>query len=162
MLNVMEEKGEKVVTTNSPEETEELGKGFAGGLKRGDVVALVGELGSGKTRFVQGMAGALGIEGYVKSPSFTIVNVYDGDRVGGGGGGGFPLYHIDLYRVATGAELDTLGLEEYIYGDGVCVIEWAERALDILPDETLVVRFEYKGETRRRIEFEKCEGKAKG
>jgi tRNA threonylcarbamoyladenosine biosynthesis protein TsaE len=146
--------GARVVTTNSPEETEGLGKDLASVLERGDVVALVGELGSGKTRFVQGIARGLDITGYVKSPSFTIVNVYDGAR-----GGRLPLYHIDLYRIGSGGELDGLGLEEYIYGDGVSVIEWADRAFDMLPDGALVVRFVYKGETRRRIEFEKGERK---
>jgi tRNA threonylcarbamoyladenosine biosynthesis protein TsaE len=139
--------GGKVFTTNSPDQTEELGRGLAERLNPGDVVALTGELGSGKTLFVQGIARGLDIRGYTKSPSFTIVNVYEGGRL--------PLYHIDLYRIGTSGELDGLGLEEYIYGDGVSVIEWADRAMDMLPEETILVKFFYKGETERRIEFEK-------
>lgn len=146
-------------TTSSPEETEALGRELAGGLKAGDVVGLTGELGSGKTCFVQGLAKGLGITGYTKSPSFTIVNVYEGGRGGKGGKGGkggrLPLYHIDLFRVGGGAELDGLGLEEYIYGEGVSVIEWADRAIEILPERAIVVRFSYKGETERSIEFER-------
>ena len=140
-------------TTNSPEETEALGRELAGGLKPGDVVALTGELGSGKTCFVQGLAKGLGITGYTKSPSFTIVNVYKGGK--GGRGGRLPLYHIDLFRIGGGGELDGLGLEEYIYGEGVSVIEWADRAIEILPERAIVVRFSYKGETERSIEFER-------
>jgi tRNA threonylcarbamoyladenosine biosynthesis protein TsaE len=138
--------GGKVFTTNSPDETEGLGRSLAERLKPGDVVALTGELGSGKTRFVQGIARGLDIKGYVKSPSFTIVNVYEGGRL--------PLYHIDLYRIATGGELEGLGLEEYIYGDGVSVIEWADRAMDMLPEGAIIIKFSYKGECEREIEIE--------
>jgi tRNA threonylcarbamoyladenosine biosynthesis protein TsaE len=114
--------GGKVFTTNSPDETEELGRGLAERLTPGDVLALVGELGSGKTRFVQGIARGLDIRGYIKSPSFTIINIYEGGRL--------PLYHIDLFRISSSGELDGLGLEEYIYGKGISVIEWADRAMD--------------------------------
>lgn len=134
-----------VFTTESPDETEELGRRLAAALKPGDVVALTGELGSGKTRFVQGIALGLGHKGYTKSPSFTILNIYQGESI--------ELYHIDLYRVSGPRELDDLGLEEYIYGQGVCVIEWADRAEGALPDHALAVRFLALGESTRRIEI---------
>ncbi len=136
----------ETVTTNSPDETEELGFRTGERLRKGDVVALVGELGSGKTRFVHGMARALGVKGYVKSPSFTIVNIYQGGRL--------PLYHIDLYRIERPAEMDDLGLEEFIYGDGVSVIEWADRIHDLPAERTITVRFFHEDETKRRIEIE--------
>ncbi|MBI5598942.1 MAG: tRNA (adenosine(37)-N6)-threonylcarbamoyltransferase complex ATPase subunit type 1 TsaE [Deltaproteobacteria bacterium] len=142
----------EVFTTNSPEETEELGKRFASGLGKGSVVALTGELGAGKTQFTRGIAAGLGVKGYhVKSPSFTIVRVY--------GDGRLPLYHIDLYRLKGASEINGLGLEEYIYGDGVSVIEWAEKAGGpsgtaggLLPEDAITIRFFYEGETKRRIE----------
>jgi tRNA threonylcarbamoyladenosine biosynthesis protein TsaE len=145
---------ENLFNTNSPEETEALGRSLARELTPGDVVALMGELGSGKTCFVQGIASGLDIKGYIKSPSFTMVNVYEG--------GAFPLYHIDLFRVSSGGELDGLGLEEYIYGDGVSVIEWADRAIGMLPERAIIVKFFYTGETQRRIEFERREAGGAG
>ncbi len=134
----------EVYTTNSAEETEELGRTFAKRLHKGSVVSITGELGCGKTVFTKGIAKGLGITGYVKSPSFVIVHEYDGGRL--------PLYHIDLYRIDKG--ISDLGLEEYIYGNGVTVIEWAEKAEGLLPDNAILIRFFYEGETRRRIEVE--------
>ncbi len=152
----------RVVTTNSHEETEELGAEFAQTLKPGSVVALFGELGAGKTCFTKGIAKGLGIKDYVKSPSFVIVISYGADEewsksagVDKSKGGRLPLHHIDLYRIASGREADELGLEEYLYGRGVCVIEWAERAPDALPDDTINVTLTYEGESRRRIEIER-------
>ena len=130
--------------TNSAEETEELGRTFAKRLHKGSVVSITGELGCGKTVFTKGIAKGLGITGYVKSPSFVIAHEYDGGRL--------PLYHIDLYRIDKG--VSDLGLEEYIYGKGVCVIEWAEKAEGLLPDNAVMIRFFYEGETKRRIEVE--------
>ncbi len=136
----------EVIITDSPEETERLGEGFAGRLRKGDVVALSGDLGGGKTQFTRGLARGLGIRDYyVKSPSFTIVHVYEGGRL--------PLYHIDLYRMDSTAEVRDLGLEEYVYGNGVCVIEWAERAEELIPEGAVRIRFSYEGESRRRIEI---------
>ena len=140
----------EVFTTKSPEETEELGRRFAGGLREGDCVSLIGELGSGKTRFTQGIAKGLDVKGYVKSPSFTLLHIYEGGRL--------PLYHIDLYRIADPRELHELGLEEYIYGEGVSIIEWGEKAEKtegLLPEGAVTVRFFYEGETKRRIEVER-------
>ena len=130
--------------TNSAEETEELGKRFSERLHEASVVSITGELGCGKTVFTKGIAKGLGIKGYVKSPSFVIAHEYEGGRL--------PLYHIDLYRIEKG--VTELGLEEYIYGKGVCVIEWAEKAEGLLPEGAVMVRFFYEGETRRRIEVE--------
>ena len=134
-------------TTRSPYETMELGEKMASGLSRGDVVALLGELGSGKTQLIKGIARGLGVKGYVKSPSFTLVNIYEGAK--------FPLYHIDLYRIGSLEELDEIGIEEYIYGDGVCVIEWADKILHILPEGSIVIKLHYIGENERFIEIEK-------
>ncbi|MFZ3073224.1 MAG: tRNA (adenosine(37)-N6)-threonylcarbamoyltransferase complex ATPase subunit type 1 TsaE [Thermodesulfobacteriota bacterium] len=135
----------EVYTTNSAEETEEFGKRFSERLNKGSVVSITGELGCGKTVFTKGIAKGLGIIGYVKSPSFVIAHEYEGGRL--------TLYHIDLYRIDKG--VSDLGLEEYIYGNGVTVIEWAEKAQGLLPDDAILVRFFYEGETKRRIEVER-------
>ncbi len=130
--------------TKSPEETERLGSELAKEIKAGDCVALTGELGGGKTRFVRGMARGLGSKGFVKSPSFTIMNIYEG--------GSLPLYHIDLYRIAAPEELEMAGLEEYISGNGVSVIEWADRSPALLKACRIIVSFRYAGDTEREIE----------
>ena len=135
----------EIFYTNSQEETRELGKKIAVALNAGDIVALVGDLGSGKTTFVQGLAEGLGISNQVKSPSFTIVNEYKGK---------FPLYHNDLYRLDSLDDIPHTGIEDVIYGGGVVVIEWAERALPLLPPEYTLIRFYYTGENTRRIEVE--------
>lgn len=110
----------------SPEETAEIAAELAKSLKSGDVVCLNGDLGVGKTAFVQGLARALGVADYVSSPTFTIVNSYDGS---------LPLHHFDVYRINDCEEMYEIGYEEYIYGDGISVIEWAENISDILPCE---------------------------
>lgn len=131
----------KSFVMRSPEETEEFGERLAEGLSAGSVVALCGELGAGKTVLAKGIARGLGVEGYLKSPSFTIVNEYGEGRI--------PLYHIDLYRLAQG-EIDEgedgLALEEYLYGDGVCIIEWAERAPSLIPEDAVRVSISYGAE----------------
>lgn len=133
--------------TSSPEETEAIGALVARMLVSGDMVGLIGDLGAGKTRFVRGVALGLGVKGLVKSPSFTLVNVYEGGRI--------PLYHIDLYRLGSADELYSAGIEEYIYGDGVSVIEWADSIPDLCDGCTLVVRFVSLGGDRRSIEIER-------
>ncbi|GMR04533.1 MAG: tRNA (adenosine(37)-N6)-threonylcarbamoyltransferase complex ATPase subunit type 1 TsaE [Thermodesulfobacteriota bacterium] len=139
----------KVVSTESksPEDTERLGHELVRGFKGGERVALVGGLGGGKTCFVRGMARGLGTKGYVKSPSFTIINIYEEGRL--------PLYHIDLYRLKGDEELFETGVEEYIHSNGVCAIEWADRAPDLLDECDIVVRFGFLGENERLIEIEK-------
>ncbi len=140
----MKQKEVKTLYTESAEQTEELGSTIAKRLKKGSVVALYGELGAGKTTLVKGMAKGLGIKGYVKSPSFTIVHIYRGGRL--------PLYHIDLYRIAPD-EADTFELEEYIWSDGVCVIEWAEKVKELLPEDTIYINITHEGDDRRKIEI---------
>lgn len=143
----------KILESNSSEETEQIGRDIASTLRAGDVVTLSGELGAGKTTMTQGIARELGIEGYVKSPSYTLINVYESGRL--------PLYHIDLYRIDGAVDLETLGLEEYIYGNGVSVIEWAERietagpggSGDYLPENIIKVTISHDGDDRRRIEI---------
>lgn len=136
----------KNYTTKSAEASVSLGAALAEKLKPGDAVGLIGDLGAGKTHFVHGIARGLRIEGYVTSPSFTIINTYKGP--------GATLNHIDLYRIGDHTEIEELGLEEYIYGDGISVIEWAEKAPEYLDDMRFVVRFEFVGETERAIEIE--------
>ncbi|MBR4721249.1 MAG: tRNA (adenosine(37)-N6)-threonylcarbamoyltransferase complex ATPase subunit type 1 TsaE [Clostridia bacterium] len=110
----------------SRKETENVAKAFAKTLKKGDVVCINGDLGSGKTAFTEGIARGMGITDIVSSPTFTIVNCYSGD---------VPLYHFDVYRISDSSEMYDIGFDEYISGDGVAVIEWAEIISDILPDE---------------------------
>ncbi len=134
-------------TTHSPEETEEMGASFAATLERGARVGLIGDLGAGKTRFVRGMARGLGSRGFVKSPSFTIINVYEGGRL--------PLYHIDLYRIGRTGEFYEAGGEEFIYAEGISVIEWADKLPSLAAECTHLIRFSYSGaENDRTIEIQ--------
>jgi tRNA threonylcarbamoyladenosine biosynthesis protein TsaE len=136
----------KRVVTRSPAETQALGRAFALTLAPGDVVALEGELGTGKTQFVLGACGALGAEGTVSSPTFALINVYSG-RSG-------DLVHADLYRINTLAEVAELGLEEYFSGRSICFIEWADRVPGVLPPDAVVVRAHHgTGETERIFEM---------
>ena len=121
------------LTTKSAEETIELGKKIVAFLLPNDVIALTGQLGAGKTTLIQGIAAGLGVEDYVTSPTFIIINEYAGR---------LPLYHVDLYRLDEGLAVADLGLEEYFARGGVCVIEWAERLKDLLP--ALAERLELK------------------
>jgi len=105
--------------SHSPAETESLGERFGRAAQRGWVVALSGELGAGKTQFVKGLARGLGVTGRVHSPTFTLVNEY--------GGGRLTLFHLDLYRLETAAQMASAGIEEFLRPDGVAVVEWAER-----------------------------------
>lgn len=128
--------------TNSAEETRALGRELGRSLGQGDVVALVGDLGSGKTTLIQGICCGLGVEGVVNSPSYTIVNEYLGRC---------PVYHLDFYRLSDREDLLALGCEEYFYGHGVCLVEWAERARGLLPAQRFEVHLARVGETRRKI-----------
>jgi len=133
--------------THSPSETVELGKALGECLTVGDVVALYGELGSGKTTLTKGLAAGLGAgrqEG-VRSPTFVLLNLYKGR---------FPIYHIDLYRVHTLDRLHDIGFEEYAFGDGVMVIEWAEKAEQVLPEKAIRVRLKTINESSREIRVE--------
>lgn len=130
------------LVTESPEETQRLGNRLGKLAQVGDVFLLVGGLGTGKTCLTQGIAWGLDIEGYATSPSFVVVNQYQGR---------LPLYHIDLYRLDRLEEVIELGLDDYLYGRGVCVVEWAEKALDMLPKEHLLVEMSYLSDTSRNL-----------
>ena len=112
--------------TVSPEETLELGRKLAREARPGDVYTLVGDLGVGKTVFTQGIAQGLGIEEPICSPTFTIVQVYEEGRM--------PFYHFDVYRIGDIEEMDEIGYEDYFYGEGLTMIEWANLIEEILPD----------------------------
>lgn len=128
--------------SHSEAQTRRLGARLAAFLQPGDVLALAGELGSGKTCWVQGVCKGLGVADPVISPTFTLVNEYHGL---------YPVYHIDLYRLADMAETATFGLEDYLYGSGISLIEWADRAKDLLPSEYLTVELYHLEETKRRV-----------
>jgi len=130
------------LVTESPEETQRLGNRLGKLAQVGDVFLLVGGLGTGKTCLTQGIAWGLGIEGYATSPSFVVINQYQGR---------LPLYHIDLYRLDRLEEVIELGLDDYLYGRGVCVVEWAEKALDMFPEEHLLVEMSYLSDTSRNL-----------
>ena len=132
--------------SNSPEETIGIGVRLARKLKKGDVVALVGDLGSGKTVLTKGIAEGLGVKNprYVNSPTFVIIKEYKGKM---------PLYHFDLYRLHKSTVLDAESYEEYFYGDGVSVIEWADKIRGLLPGKHIEVKLKVAGENKRKIEI---------
>ena len=122
----------QIFKTESPEETQALGEKLGKTLKRGDVIALVGDLGTGKTCLTQGIARGVGLASgeIVNSPSYILINEYNG---------AMPIYHIDLYRLENSEEIAELGLSEYMEGAGICIIEWAERIADTLPDTCIEI-----------------------
>lgn len=140
-----EEKEKLELTTRSPEQTQELGKRLGKLAQPGDVFLLTGKLGAGKTCFTQGLAWGLGIEEYALSPSFVIMRELHGR---------LPLYHIDLYRLDNIEESLDLGLDDYLYGKGVCVVEWADKAQSILPPKHLLIKIDYLSDTARSFHFE--------
>jgi len=129
--------------SKSPGDTLDIGRIIGENLSGGQVVALTGELGTGKTCLTQGIARGMGIdEGYyVTSPTFTLINEYPG-RV--------PLYHMDVYRLSGPSDLEDMGYKEYFYGGGVVVIEWAEKVADILPAGVLMINLEHGNDTNTR------------
>ncbi len=130
--------------SRSAAETIEFGRHLAQSLQPGDVVALSGDLGAGKTCLVKGIAAGLGITQDVTSPTYTIIHEYRGGRL--------PLVHVDLYRLDTVPQAIATGIEEYLNGDGVTVIEWAEKIAALLPEQAKRIRMEIVDETTRRIE----------
>jgi tRNA threonylcarbamoyladenosine biosynthesis protein TsaE len=129
--------------SDSPSETERAGREFASDLPGGSVVALTGPLGSGKTRFAKGLAAGIGTHGEVTSPTFTLIHEYTGGRV--------PVYHFDFFRLEDRQSAERLGLEEYFFGDGICVVEWADKFPEVIPPEARWISFEAKSETDRLI-----------
>ena len=130
--------------TNNPEETQEVGRSLGFGASSGDIFLLVGDLGAGKTCLTQGIAWGLGVHEYARSPSFVLVTQYQGRLT---------LYHADLYRLDTVGEILDLGLEEYLCGAGVSVVEWADKAPEVFPQDHLVIRIESTGDTSRELSF---------
>ena len=139
----------RVLESGSPEETLQIGRALGEGAARGEVYALDGDLGVGKTVFTKGFAEGLGIEEPVSSPTFTILQIYEDGRI--------PLYHFDAYRIEEPEEMEEIGFDEYVDGDGVGLIEWAGRIEDLLPRDTRIVHIEKdpeKGLNYRRITVE--------
>lgn len=130
------------VCTDTAEETMAFGEALGSRLGPGDVIALYGDLGAGKTTMTKGIALGAGVDAEVHSPTFTLIHEHYG-RV--------PLYHIDLYRLTGDEDVEFLGLDEYLYGDGVVVIEWADRAPRLLPAERIEIRLGFTGDDRREI-----------
>ncbi|MBD3425749.1 MAG: tRNA (adenosine(37)-N6)-threonylcarbamoyltransferase complex ATPase subunit type 1 TsaE [Candidatus Omnitrophica bacterium] len=142
------------LTTVSPEQTMELAARIALSLEAGDVVALIGDLGTGKTVFVKGLAKGLGYGDYlyVNSPSFVVLKEYHE---------GVDLYHFDVYRLDRESFCQTLDYEKYFYGGGITVVEWADKILDLLPDEYLKVSFSHEDHAKRKIRIESVGDKFK-
>jgi len=133
----------ELVSAN-PEETHRLGEKLGRLARPGDILLLTGQLGAGKTCLTQGVAWGLGYKGYATSPTFVVVNQYQGRLA---------MYHIDLYRIDTLAEVVDLGLDDYLYGDGMCVVEWADKALEAFPAEHLLVEMGFISDTSRSVVF---------
>lgn len=134
ILKKVEAGGTVTLETVQPEQTFELGRLLGQTSRAGQVYTLVGDLGVGKTVFTQGFAAGLGIQETVNSPTFTILQVYEEGRL--------PFYHFDVYRIGDVEEMDEIGYEDCIYGDGVCLIEWANLIEQILPDQYYEIRIE--------------------
>lgn len=135
-----------VTETYGAEETFALGRRIGETAYPGMVLSLTGDLGAGKTVFTQGVAAGLGIEEAVNSPTFTIVQIYDGGRL--------PFYHFDVYRIGDMEEMDEIGYEDCFYGDGVCLVEWADLIKELLPEDVCRITIEKdleKGFDYRRI-----------
>lgn len=151
ILEQLEYQGKAVLETRKPEETFALGKCMGEAARRGQLYTLIGDLGVGKTVFTQGFALGLGVEGPVNSPTFTILQIYDGGRL--------PFYHFDVYRITDVEEMDEIGYEECIYGEGVSLIEWANLIEEILPEKYIRITmekdleqgFDYRRITLQRI-----------
>ena len=141
-----------IIETRSPEETFELGKKIGEAAKPGQVYTLNGDIGVGKTVFTQGVAAGLGITEPVSSPTFTIVQVYEEGRL--------PFYHFDVYRIGDIEEMEEIGYDDYFFGEGICLIEWAELIRDILPEKRIEITIEKdltQGFDYRRITVQEVE-----
>jgi tRNA threonylcarbamoyladenosine biosynthesis protein TsaE len=129
--------------SNNPAETEAIGRFFANDVSVGSVLALQGALGAGKTQFVKGFVAGLGSSAPVTSPTFTIVHEYPGGRL--------PIYHFDFFRLRDSKSIARLGLDDYFFGDGVSVVEWADRFPEFIPEQARWLNFEIRSETARAI-----------
>lgn len=134
---------EKTIVLKNEKDTEELGKKIGREAAAGTVIALIGDLGTGKTALTKYIAEGLGVRETITSPTFNIVKEYDTGRL--------PLYHFDVYRIADPGEMYELGYEEYFYGDGVCVVEWADIIEELLPEDAVVIRLGYGSTEGERI-----------
>jgi tRNA threonylcarbamoyladenosine biosynthesis protein TsaE len=132
-----------MIISRSAEETFQAGRAAAAQVRAGDVMALVGDLGAGKTQWVKGLAAGLGSDAAVTSPTFTLIHEY--------GGGRLPLYHVDCYRLERAAELVGIGLDDYLDGEGVMVIEWADKFPELIPPAARWVRFKIGEGDEREI-----------
>lgn len=132
-----------IFISESAEDTLKFGERYAKTLNSGDVVILIGDMGAGKTVFVKGVARGLGIGDEILSPTYAYMNDYYGK-----------LYHFDCYRLSSGGQAEALGLTDYFYADGVCLIEWGENISSVLPDKLKRVKIEKTGEDQRRIIYE--------
>ncbi len=138
-----------IIETRSPEETFALGEKIGRQARKGQVYTLTGDLGTGKTVFTQGVAAGLGIRESVNSPTFTIVQVYEEGRL--------PFYHFDVYRIGDIEEMEEIGYDDYFFGEGICLIEWAELIEEILPENRISITIQKdleKGFDYRRIIIE--------
>lgn len=139
-----------IVETNSEKETYELGFDIGKEAKPGEIYALTGDLGVGKTVFTKGVAAGLGVKEQVNSPTFTIVQVYESGRL--------PFYHFDVYRIGDPEEMDEIGYEDYFYGDGLCMVEWAGLIGELMPEKTKWITIEknpLKGFDYRKVTIER-------
>ena len=137
----------KKLKSTSVEETEKIGKKIALTVKQNDVICLFGSLGAGKTVMTKGICKCLAVKDFVNSPSFKIVNEYKGK---------FPVYHIDLYRLNSAREINDLGLDEYIYGNGITIIEWAEKlGKKNLPKKRIEIYIKFKSKNVREIKWQR-------
>jgi len=132
-----------IYKSGSAEETMALAASFAQKISKGSIVLLSGDMGAGKTVFVKGMAKGLGIKALITSPTYAYMNDYDG-----------VLYHYDCYRLRCGEDAEALGLTDYFYAGGICVIEWSENIADVIPDGAIKVTIEKTGEEQRSIKIE--------
>ncbi|MBT3362190.1 MAG: tRNA (adenosine(37)-N6)-threonylcarbamoyltransferase complex ATPase subunit type 1 TsaE [Chloroflexi bacterium] len=130
--------------SHNPEQTQEIGKKLSQLAAPGDIILLTGNLGAGKTCLTQGIIWGLDIDEYAASPTFTIMREYQGR---------LPLYHFDFYRLDSINDIYDLGMDDYLFGKGLCVIEWAEKGLDIMPEDHLLIEIEYVSENERRLEL---------
>ncbi len=135
----------KIISHNT-EETIRAGLSLSGKLKKGDIIAFSGDLGAGKTHLIKGIVEGLGSNELVTSPTFNIVQEYRGGRI--------PVFHFDFYRLEDPRELVALGFEEYIFGGGICLMEWAEKVEAFLPGDVIYVRMKIISENEREIDIE--------